>query len=196
MSNPLTHGFRNLTRFSGRDRRGLFWPHAAIVFILVFAVISIGMTFVITRMFGDTQSFAVANPDAVTIQSSSREYSMQVDPGYAGAPGIPEFKLLFAVVTGGVVLAIILLAAAVSRRLHDTGRAAWWGLVPAAFLGVCICLYPMAMQDMITSPTPNFALFGAGLVSGMIYNVTLVILIVMLALPGRLGPNRYGPMTV
>lgn len=194
MSDALTHGFRNLTRFSGRDRRGLFWPHAAIVFALVFLVTGTAMIFVMATMFGDMHAFAAAHPEAVTIESSPGQYSMQVDPTYPGAP-IPDFTLFFATVMLGSALGVALLAAAVSRRLHDTGRAAWWGLAPAILLGLGLVAFPLMMQDFMTSEMPNMALFAAVMVCNLTYNATLIALIVVLALPGTRGPNRYGPAT-
>lgn len=192
MSDPLTHGFRNLTRFTGRDRRGLFWPHAAIVLALTFVAMGVVMSIVMGRIFADMQAFAIAHPEAATIESSPGHYSIQVDPTHPAA-SMPDFGPFFATVAVSAAVAIGLLAAAVSRRLHDTGRSASWGLAPAVLLAANLATFPFVMQDFMGSETPNFTLFGLLFTGGMLYNASLLMLIVVLALPGTAGPNRHGP---
>ena len=63
------------------------------------------------------------------------------------------------------------------RRLHDTERSAWW-----------LLLYPAIVLVWI---------IGVGTIGGLILLAGVVALVVTLvvlcALPGTSGPNRYGP---
>lgn len=191
MSHPLTHGFRNLTAFSGRDRRKLFWPHAVLVLALGFGVIAIGMPVAMAPFFAETQTFVAAHPDAATVQTGPGSYSIQIDASHPAAPQ-PDLGGFLAVMATGVLLMVALLAAAVARRLHDTGRTALWGLAPVVFLVLGLCGVPVLMRDFTTSETPNIGLFGLLFLNNMAYLAALGILIVLLAAPGQPWPNRFG----
>ena len=67
--------------------------------------------------------------------------------------------------------------AAMSRRLHDTDRTAWWIVLPAA---------PLIIVILIASPILAVLAVAAALVG-------FVILLMMASAPGTAGPNRFGP---
>jgi uncharacterized membrane protein YhaH (DUF805 family) len=93
-----------------------------------------------------------------------------------------------------MVLACVgLLAAAVSRRLHDSGRRAYWGLMPLPFLLFGLTAFPAMMTQMTASGEPDLSLFFLLFFNNLLYMVALVSLIVFLALRGTTGPNRFGP---
>lgn len=71
--------------------------------------------------------------------------------------------------------------AVIARRLHDTGRSAWWslGFVFSAVYEPVSLLVP-----------PGFdALFWLVYIILLLYNIALV---VFMALPGDSGENKYG----
>ncbi len=80
-----------------------------------------------------------------------------------------------------VTLAVPGLAVAV-RRLHDSGRSAWWLALPAA----PILFWIVALIGRFNSP----GLFQPVLVAIV---ASPLVLIVFLLLPGTRGPNRFGP---
>lgn len=91
-----------------------------------------------------------------------------------------------------IAAAVGLLAAAVTRRLHDTGRAGYWGLAPLLFLTLGLVGFSILMRD-IAKPTPGFELlFLAIFLNNLLYLAALVLLIVLLALPSKADANRYG----
>lgn len=191
MQNPVTYGFRNLTRFSGRDRRGLFWPHAAVVFILSIVVSMVAMPFAMAPMMAGMMAYAAENAESSRVEYGPGHYSMQIE---AGAPGMPMIDPtpMVAVSAISALLTVLLLAAAVTRRLHDRGVAGYWGLTPVVFLTAGLVLMPRLMINFAGSTAPDMRLFGLLFLNNGLYMASLVGLIVLLALPGKPGPNRYG----
>lgn len=195
MANPIIRGFRGIARFSGRDSRGQFWPYAGVVFAVVFLGFGMLVSLIMNDMFAGMQQFAVEHPEAATIQSSPGSYSISVDGSHPDAP-MPDFGSFFAVMLAMALTAIILLAAAVSRRLHDSGRRAFWGLMPVPFLLGGLAIFPSLISGFAASDTPNPGLFFLLFFNNLLYMLALVSLIILLALRGTPGSNRYGPEAV
>lgn len=89
------------------------------------------------------------------------------------APYILAYAFVLAIFTP--TLAVII------RRLHDTGRSAWWsmGFVVSAVYELANFLAP-----------PGFdALFWLIYIILLLYNIALL---VFMALPGNTGENKYG----
>ena len=193
MANPITRGFRGVARFSGRDTRGQFWPYAGVVMAVVFLGFGMVMSLVMNGMFAEMQQFAVEHPEAATIQSSPGSYSISVDASHPEAP-MPDLRPFFAVMAAMVLTAASLLAAAVSRRLHDSGRRAFWGLMPLPFLLGGLTIFPLVISQFSATDAPNLGLFFLLFFNNIAYMVALVSLIILLAQPSRSGANRFGPV--
>lgn len=191
MANPIVRGFSKLTQFAGRDTRGEFWPYVAAVIALTFILNAVLMSWVMSQVFADVQTYAAAHPEGVTTTVSPGSYSVSVNDGTPGAP-MPNFTLFGGSMVVFILLNVGLLAAAVSRRLHDRNMTALWGLMPLPFLGIAAIGFPIMMTDMMASETPNFGLFGLLFLNNALYMVALVTLIVMLAQRSAPGPNRFG----
>lgn len=190
MSNPIIRGFRSLTRFSGRDRRSQFWPYAGVAVALTFVVMGAVMLWVMSSFWAEAMQVAQAHPETVNVESGPGYYSKSVDVSGYGV--MPDFTAFFTAMAISVVAYIGLLAAAVSRRIHDLGKSALWGLMPVPFLLFGVVFFPIIMNDMMQSPEPNLGLFFLLFFNNMAYIVGLISLIVMLCLKGTLGPNRFG----
>ncbi len=107
-------------------------------------------------------------------------------------------------------LALLLPSLAVTvRRLHDTGRSAWWLLIYAViilgwiigFIVLVIWIgaaWTGAAWTGIEDPetdgwkalVPILVFF---FIWGLVSFVWAIILLILCALPGTIGPNRYGP---
>ncbi len=186
-------GFRRLTDFSGRDRRGRFWPYALVIVALAYVGLAAVMIPIIGSVFSEAATYAAENPDQATVVSGPGYYSVQIhDPD---AIAMPDFGLFFTTVGIAVVLSVLLLAAAVTRRLHDTGRAGWWGLPPVVFLTTGLLLFPRMMDQMMQTEAeaPSMGLFFLLFANNIVYIICLLGLVVLLVLDGTKGPNRYGP---
>lgn len=161
MANPIIRGFRSLTVFSGRDRRGQFWPYAGVVVALIYVFSGIAGVLAMGSMLTGTEV-------------------------------MPDFTAFFAVIAGTLLISIVLLAAAVSRRLHDTGKSALFGLMPVPFIVIYCAVFPAMMQDMMVAEEPDAGLFILAGISNLLYFAALITLIVLLCLKGTNGPNRFG----
>lgn len=184
-------GFRRLADFRGRDRRGRFWPYALVVAVLLYVGMAAAMIPTMSGVFEEAARYAAENPEQVTVTAGPGHYSVQIhDPE---AQLMPDMSGLFWAVRMVFVAAGALLAAAVTRRLHDTGRAGWWGLPPLLFAAIASILFPTVMEQMMQSEEVAVAPFLLLLANNMLYLASLIGLIVLLCLKGASGPNRYGP---
>lgn len=194
MANPIKRGFSKLTQFSGRDTRGEFWPYVGVVFVILFVMNFIVMGTLMATTFADMAEFAAQHADASTVHSGPGSYSVQIDAGHPEAP-MPNFAPFFIGFPIMLLIVVLLLAAAVTRRLHDRNMAGFWGLMPVPFLTVAMTIMPMLFNSVMVDPEPRFDLFGLLFVNNMLYMVSLVTLIIILAQKGTPGPNRYGAPT-
>jgi len=100
----------------------------------------------------------------------------------------------------GVVAMACLLAAAVSRRLHDRGLSGRWALIPLGLLMTMMSGFGLLFlsvwekaptNDYSTDISFVFGLFGI-MVGNLFYMASLVTLVIFLCLPGHTVANRYG----
>ena len=102
---------------------------------------------------------------------------------------MPDFVLLIGGVGAVSLVVVALLAAAVTRRLHDSGKRGWWGLVPLPFLASGLLLMP----QLIANGEPDLGLFALLFANNLVYIASLIVLVVMLAARGNPHDNRFGP---
>lgn len=193
MIDAIVSGFRGLLRFSGRDRRRRFWPYALVIFAMTFIGVGVLMTFVTAPVFADAAAYAKTHPESVTVTTGPSHYSVQYHDLPPEAVGFPDFQLMAFGIGGIAVIAIILLAGAVTRRLHDTGRAGWWGLPPAVLLLTGMAMFPTTMRLGMAEEEGFISLFLLQFATNALYMLSLMGLIVLLLLDGAKGPNRFGP---
>lgn len=176
----------NLFRFSGREGVASFWIFAGCVIGLAFAAMMAVMVPMMTSTFARMQAFAEAHPDQATVHQGPGSYSITIEGHHPELmPDFGAFTGAFAVI---VAVFIVLLAAAVVRRLHDRGKSGAWGLLPLPFLAAGFILMPR----LFSSAEPDMGLFGYLFLNNMIYLGLLVFLIIRLAKPGDRESNRYG----
>jgi uncharacterized membrane protein YhaH (DUF805 family) len=186
----IRYNLANLLRFSGREGRALFWPYALLVIALdvvaMFALIVPAIGDVLARM----QRFAVAHPDQATIDSGPGHYSITIQ-GYHPEL-MPDMSFLLAGVAVLALASIVLLAAAISRRLHDCRRPGWWGLLPLPFVALATLMMPRLFAGFRTGQVPDMRLFMAMFFNNLLYLVSLALLTILLAGDGTKGSNRFG----
>jgi uncharacterized membrane protein YhaH (DUF805 family) len=190
MFTSISHHLRRIARFSGRESRGLFWPYAGCILLLLFLVWCVAIVSQITTSMGRMQRFATEHPDQATVVSHPGTYSISIS-GYH--PGLtPDFGQLITLMALLVVLVIVLLAAAVSRRLHDRGRSALWGLLPLPFLAIGLVGFGKLLASVGTGASFNIGLFFALFLNNILYLAALMTLVIQLASGGTPGPNKFG----
>jgi uncharacterized membrane protein YhaH (DUF805 family) len=181
----IRYNLSRLIVFRGRESRALFWPYAgsvvALAVILMMAIMLPSMMSELAR----AQQFAAAHPDLATVQSGPGSYSISID---ANAGYRPDVGGLMRGLYLGFAVSLALLAAAVTRRLHDRNKSGAWGLMPLPF----ILFSSIAMPALFSlGRAPDLTLFFSVFVSNLAYLATLVFLVVLLAGPPTDGPNRY-----
>lgn len=185
MRNPwqaVAYNLKNLVRFKGRDDRATFWPYAASVAGLAMVAMTAGMM----PLMDEMGEFAERHPDRARVEAGPGHYSIRVEgnpPELAGAFG--DMMIIVGILFAGC---IALLAAAVARRLHDTGKSGAWGLLPIPFIMFsCIMMARLFGQGDFA-----FGLFFAVFISNLFYLVSLAYLIVLLARRSDAAGNEYG----
>ena len=173
---------RCLLRFNGRERRTTFWLWVLICYGVQTVVGMAGGMAVIWPLF--------------------RQADLSADtPSPTGAPLSADVSMsmgwFFAVIVASIVLAVGLLAAAIVRRLHDTGRSGWWAAPAAACQVATLTLFWRMFSAMFVpenslanGPPPEFFL---AFVSNLLGMMAIVALIVCCCLPTQETSNRYGP---
>lgn len=183
----ISFNLRNLPNFRGRETRGRFWPYAALVIALTVVTGYLVMLPEFTASLARMRQFAMAHPDQATVETSGDGYSISIRGFHPEL--MPDIGAMLPGLGLVAVAAIVLLAAAVTRRLHDRGRRGWWGLLPLPFLAVGFLM----MDRMFQQGTFDPAFFAALVINNLIYLGSLLLLIVQLAGERQPGDNRYGP---
>lgn len=185
----IGYNLRHLADFRGRQGRGWFWPYAAFVLLVVMAISTVIGGPMLRATMAPLEAWARAHPDDVTVTvtpGGGEQFTMAVD-GVHPMP-MPDFGPFIALIAVLCLVAIVLLAAAVTRRLHDRGRSGLWGLLPLPFLAFSMT----RMSALFAQFPPEPAAFLTVLVSNLLYLVALSALCVLLAQRGDAGPNRHG----
>jgi uncharacterized membrane protein YhaH (DUF805 family) len=186
----IKSGFGGILRFNGRISRTDFWIYSIFVSLLAFGIWSSVMSLEMARTFGEVQQYANANPEKVTITTSSTSYSVSIKDG---APGVgPDFKYLLKWISGIAVAAIALLAAAAARRLHDSNRTGLWVLLPLPFLFSGLWLMNSVFSEFNSPNEPSMSLFAFGFINNFVYLATLGFVAFLLLRSGSTGENRFG----
>lgn len=182
----LRYNLARLARFSGRESAGLFWPYVGTVLFLLFVGISGILVPIFTGTFGRMQRFAAEHPDQSTVTSGPGGYSISIQGNHPEL--FPDMSGITHVMMIGIAIAVLLLAAAVARRLHDRGRSGYWGLLPLPFLFFGL----FAMGRVFTANPPDLRLFALIFCNNLLYLAALLFLIVQLAGGSTPGANAYG----
>lgn len=180
--NPIARGFRSLGVFRGRDTPGQFWAYAGVVLGGAMSAWIVAVFSVIASTVANLTVFAAESP------SNPAGSADMPEPLRLGFQFLP---LLMIVIVVGV---IVLLAAAVARRLHDCGLAGFVGLAPIPFLFAGLFggrSMMLTAKAQVTSEDPTLLPFL--MINNLIYLALLGMLVVALCLPGQPKVNRYGP---
>jgi uncharacterized membrane protein YhaH (DUF805 family) len=152
-------------------------------------VLSFGVGF--AGNFQKTIAYAEAHPDKATVTRSGGSVTVTIhEPTPELLPDMAPMFLGLRVIAPIIVL---LLAAAVTRRLHDTGRSGLWGLPPVVFLGVGLALFPSLFQRLMAGDDSAIGLLLPLFANNLAYLASLGLLVICLCLSSKPDANRYGP---
>ena len=187
----IHHNLARVADFSGRETNKEFWPYAL---FLIFGSGVVGMLVVLPTVLDSLrrmQRFALEHPDQATVTSGPGTYSIEIQ-GYHPElmPDFSSFLLITAAANGFI---LVLLAASITRRLHDSDHRGWWAFLPLPFAvsGTFLMLKIFAMAA--DSGTPDPRLFFTVVANNLLYLGLMGFLILLLARPGTPAPNRFGP---
>lgn len=183
--------FGGLLQFSGREARQPFWLWVAFNMALQMVVTMVTMVPMLVDAFRKVERFAAEHPDQVTRTYGPGNYSVRVE-GYHPEL-MPDFGSMIYVIGLGAFVAVLLLAAAVVRRLHDCNRRGAWGLLPIPNLAISMFIMPGLFHGMAQGAEPDLSSFLLLFFNNLIYIVLLLVLVILCAQPGTVGENRFGP---
>lgn len=190
MIRSILRDFTRLAQFGGREGRAEFWAFAIACLSIGFAIGAVIVMPAMSAAFSEMQRFAVEHPDQATIVTSPTSYEIQIEGSHPELLPDVDVVVAGAGMFGG--LAIVLLAAAVARRLHDCGRSSLWGLLPLPFIGTALLLSPKLWASFEVGGEPDLRLFFALFANNILYLGSLGLLGVLLAGQGQAGDNRFG----
>jgi uncharacterized membrane protein YhaH (DUF805 family) len=185
----LKYNLAHLTQFSGRDARQTFWLY---VLFLVVAQIAISMAISIPltgSMMGD--AFVAARDGATPEVVQARMFERM--------SGMMKASMWLSVVLS--LLSSALLAAAFTRRLHDSDKTGWIAAATFALQLVAMAMVISSIDDavrMVTLVQAGDLPAMQGLqkkfaVQSLIGWMPAAIVIVFGVWPSTKGENRYGP---
>jgi uncharacterized membrane protein YhaH (DUF805 family) len=182
--------FRRLAEFSGREPRRQFWPYVGIVYLADVIVGQFAMIPIVTRMMQNM--LTVMMDPAFTAKLEANPFQAQ-GAMFTAMAGDMRWIAMASMASGAVL--VVLLAAAVSRRLHDSGLSAWWGAMPLPFAVVHMALMPWffsAFAAMFSGASqPNTTFLTLFMLNNTLSMAAMIALIVLLCRRSSDGDNRF-----
>ena len=190
MLRNLWNHLASLHRFGGREGVKAFWTYAMAVLVGSLWAMSAVTLPAISGSLAKVSEFARAHPDQATVSSGPGHYSVQVK-GYHPEL-MPDFAPLLQAIGLIAAATVMLLAAALVRRLHDSGRSGLWGLLPLPFLAAAFWLMPGLFQGLGGKGEPEMGPVLLLLANNAAYLLSLGVLIYLTIKPGDAGANAFG----
>ena len=188
MREALRYHFKHLLVFYGRDARQTFWYWFLFLFILNMAA-SLVMTLPVT-MDAVTAGFEAAKGGDEAAAQAAMMSQMAV---------IMKRVIVFSLAMG--VINLMLMAAPLVRRLHDSGNTGLWAIVAGAiYLASLLLTWSRAdqavalMRRLAAAHDPQMMLGMQTRLAwdGLLGYVPLIMVIAFGLLKSTPGPNRYG----
>jgi len=182
------HNLRRLLDFSGRDTQPTFWWYVLFVFLLNLAV----WTVMIVPVVGDLMNSMMA-----AAQTGD-------EAAIAAAMGVELGEMVESMLWMGMVatlLNVALLAAAFTRRLHDSNLSGWWGLLPLGLQAAATWYTSTRIDDLkalmgqmmnVADPQASMAAQSQMSTDSLIGWLPIIALVVLGIRKSTAGPNRYG----
>lgn len=194
ISGSVRHCLSNLLSVRGRDGLAQFWPYALLIMLLGGMTIIGVMVPVLAGTITKMQAMAQDNPEDFIIRQSPSSYEITYvgdDPAVL-AQLTPDFSALIIVVGLAMLVPIAFVATAAVRRLHDRGISGKWLLIPATLLALSFSLMPGVFEDVGKGSGAGLGIFALVFAITLAYNLSVLVFLVLFALPGNPNDNRYG----
>jgi uncharacterized membrane protein YhaH (DUF805 family) len=167
LRDALRYNLSRLATFSGRESRDLFLPYAGAAFGLTQIAGMLGLLPTMSSAFARINRFAMEHPDQATVAVGPGSYSVTIHGDHPEL--IPDLTVFMFVVGASAAVFIVLVAAAVARRLHDCGRSGFWGLAPLPLLPSGFVIFSTMFNQFRTQTSPDMNLFFLGFANNGVY---------------------------
>lgn len=190
MLGAVRHGLVHIFDPRGRDARQTFWYYVLFVVLLrVAGGMAVSIPLTVNMMRAGFQA-AQRNDGEAVVQVQMMHQMTGMMQTMAGV----------GIVIG--VVTIVLLAASLARRLHDSGLSGWLVLVPGLSYAVALAMLPVQMDraievmERIQAPGsaangPMTMMQGQGPIA-LLGWVPVLFVVIFGVLKSTDGPNRYG----
>jgi uncharacterized membrane protein YhaH (DUF805 family) len=192
MRAALRYHFKHLLAFYGRDSRQTFWYWFLFVFIL--NMIASFITTLSVMMDAVTAGYDVAKGGDEVAAQTAMLSQMAV-----------SIKRVIMVSLAVGLVNVVLMAAPLVRRMHDSGNTGLWAIVAAAIYLLSLALTWLRADDSValmrrlataSDPQTVFGLQSHFALDGLIGYVPLIIVIAFGLLKSTPGPNCYAERPV
>jgi uncharacterized membrane protein YhaH (DUF805 family) len=137
MLGAIKYGLGNLLNFNGRDARQTFWYYVLFVYVVVTAISMLAMIPMMVNMFS-----------AIVDAAASGKPPEAANAVMVGFMGDLMRTSLWVGIGSGIAM-LVLLAASLVRRLHDSGMPGWWALAPGAIQVVGLAMMPSQIDAVM-----------------------------------------------
>lgn len=198
MWGAIKHGLGNLANFNGRDARQTFWFWVLAVVLLRFAV-NMALTLPITmQMMSRFVAVGIQDGSGDPVAMQAKMHSMMVEMMATELP-----RMVWIGIAVGAV-SMLLLAASLVRRLHDSDLSGWLVLVPGLMGAAGLAMAPAQietalklMNEMKPGVQPNMsAMMQASLGQSLLTWIPIALVIWFGVRKSTVGSNRYGDTPV
>lgn len=187
----LERNFLGLFRFGGREPRDSFVLYAMAAFALAVLVMILVYVPLLLDSMVVVRDAVRDHPPTATLITGRGLWLFDID-----GPNLHLVPAVGRIVLGATVIILVLallLAASVSRRLHDRGRSGFGGLLPFPFLLISFVSLLWLAGDLPLPTPPWSLLLTVLLLANLLYLGSLALLGHCLIGPGEAGGNRFGP---
>lgn len=202
MFEAIKHGLGNLLNFKGRDARQAFWYYVLFVWLVTTGIsLIVNVPLMLEAgMSGFREGMAAGRSGDPAVVQAVTEASI--------AHSMMDIaSSTMWVKSVSAVLTVLLLGAALVRRLHDSEMSGWWALVPGSMQIANLFVAPIMMRRMIETmnrmqtadPMAGMRSMQSSMSSASVLGLVAILAVIALGIrQSTPGPNRYGeaPFTV
>lgn len=191
MLGAIKYQFANLLNFNGRDSRQTFWYWVLAVYVsTIVANFAVTMPIMLRSMF-----------DAVRIASQMPDQKAADQVMSHAMAGSMQPVIWLGMATSAAML--LLFAASLVRRLHDSGMSGKWALIPGVFQLVALIAMPGQMAKItdvldkgtIVAGNPTAYMRGQLGYSAVAW-IAIILVIYFGVRKSEPGANRFGEDSV
>jgi uncharacterized membrane protein YhaH (DUF805 family) len=186
----VRRGLTNVTIFGGRDSRAQFWPYIIFVYLIEFVLqMALTMPAIVRGVFTSFREVGAAAQAGGKVDSAA----LQVDMTQRM---MADMQSIMPYTIGVGLLLMVLISAAVVRRLHDRNWSGWWVLAWNLIKIAGLVAGYMSMMAMVQGVDTVEAIKSAQflpMLIGLANWAVFIIIVIQVVQQGDHAENRFGP---